>query len=140
MSRNRKEFPRQVRVDCVKRATRKIGDTELTETYCEECHGPTHGKFEIDHVDPDALTGKPVLENARLLCIPCHRIKTSKDVAVIAKAKRVEARHVGITKPKGQLKGPCFPTSGKVRTAKPQLPPPRWHQLGLNTLDPTKET
>lgn len=53
------------------------------------------GAYHCDHDDPDGLTGAPIFENARILCIPCHIEKTRDDVAAIAKAKRREAAHVG---------------------------------------------
>jgi 5-methylcytosine-specific restriction endonuclease McrA len=84
----RREFPRAVRVAVIKRATR---DGVL---FCEECAALAK-KPEIDHRNPDGLTGKPTLDNAVLLCRPCHVEKTKQDVAAIAKAKRREALHIG---------------------------------------------
>ena len=88
----RREFSKSVKVAVVKRATK---DGRL---FCEGCNALVTGRFEIDHIRPDGLLGEPTLENARLLCSPCHKEKTADDVARIAKAKRVEARHVGIRK------------------------------------------
>lgn len=88
----RREFPKAVKVAAVKRATR---DGKL---FCEGCNGLVTGRFEIDHIRADALLGEPTLENARVLCAICHKEKTASDIAVIAKAKRVEARHLGIRK------------------------------------------
>jgi len=84
----RREFPRAVRIAVIKRATR---DGVL---FCEEC-GALAKKPEIDHRNPDGLTGKPTLDNAVLLCRPCHVEKTKQDVAAIAEAKRREALHLG---------------------------------------------
>jgi 5-methylcytosine-specific restriction enzyme A len=95
----RREFSKAVKVACVKRATRD------GRQYCEQC-GALAKRFEIDHVDPDGLTGKPVLENAKLLCKPCHDVKTPVDVAKIARAKRREAKHIGADKPAGTIKAP----------------------------------
>lgn len=86
----RKEFSKSVKVACVKRAT---VDGKL---FCEGCGGLITGRFEIDHIRADGLLGEPTLANARVLCSPCHKEKTADDVARIAKAKRVEARHLGI--------------------------------------------
>jgi 5-methylcytosine-specific restriction enzyme A len=88
----RREFPRSVRVAVIKRATR---DGVL---YCEEC-GALAKKPEIDHRNPDGLTGEPTLANAVLLCRACHVEKTKADVANIAKAKRREAAHIGAKAP-----------------------------------------
>jgi len=54
------------------------------------------GAYHCDHDDPDGLTGEPTFENARCLCIPCHKEKTKDDVAAIAQAKRREADHLGV--------------------------------------------
>jgi len=86
----RREFSRSVKVAVVKRATRG------GEVYCEECGVMCKSKWEIDHVRPDGLLGEATLENARLLCRPCHVEKTATDVAQIAKAKAREARALGL--------------------------------------------
>ena len=88
----RREFPKAVKVAAVKRATR---DGKL---FCEGCNGLVTGRFEIDHIRADALLGEPTLENARVLCAICHKEKTKSDVGVIAKAKRLEAAHLGVRK------------------------------------------
>lgn len=88
----RQEFPRAVKVAAIKRATVN------GQVYCEACGCMTKGKFEIDHVRPDGLLGEPTIENARILCVACHKEKTKSDVRSIAKAKRVEARNLGIRK------------------------------------------
>lgn len=88
----RKEFSRSVKLQAIKRATI---DGNL---FCEICGGLIKGKFEIDHINPDGLTGQPTLENAQIACSPCHKEKTASDVGSIAKAKRVEARHIGLRK------------------------------------------
>jgi 5-methylcytosine-specific restriction protein A len=88
---SRKEFPKAVKVAAIKRATR---DGVI---YCEECGGQAKAP-EIDHVNADALTGQPTLENARVLCRACHKLKTADDVAKISKAKRREAAHLGVKK------------------------------------------
>ena len=59
----------------------------------------TVGKFAYDHIIAEGLTGgKPTLENCAVLCLPCHTAKTRRDVSYIAKAKRVEKKHLGIRK------------------------------------------
>ncbi len=88
----RREFPKSVKVAAVKRATR---DGKL---FCEGFRCLVTGRFEIDHIRADGLLGEPTLENARVLCAICHKEKTKSDVGVIAKAKRLEARHLGIRK------------------------------------------
>lgn len=100
MTRTRREFP-----NSVKRAAR-----ERAAGICE-CHRvpqlPTFGKScgcklgpgntFFEHVNPDGLTGDPVLENCCALCKTCWRIKTSTyDIPRIAEAKRRQDRDSGI--------------------------------------------
>lgn len=55
------------------------------------------GKFHYDHEIPDQLGGEATLENCKVLCFACHKVKTTKhDVPNIAKAKRRELNHLGI--------------------------------------------
>jgi 5-methylcytosine-specific restriction enzyme A len=85
MTRHRSEFPPRVR----------LAAWERCGGYCEGCgnriaagNGPHY-----DHAIPDAIGGKPTLENCRVLCYrPCHKLKTVKvDVPEIAKTKRIIA-------------------------------------------------
>ena len=87
----RREFSKSVKVAAIKRATRD------GVTYCEMC-GAIAKRFEVDHANPDGLTGEPTLENAVIACLPCHAEKTKQDVAHIAKAKRREAKALGVRK------------------------------------------
>lgn len=112
----RKNFSKSVMVACIKRATK---DNVI---YCEKC-GVQVKKFQIDHINPDGLTGEPVLENAMLLCIECHSEKTKVDVARIAKAKRVEAKHLGVDTPKQKIQSRGF--AKKPKKEKLPLPPRR---------------
>lgn len=111
---SRREFPRSVKVARIKAATRD------GVVYCEKCSLPC-SKWEIHHVDPDALTGEPTFENSALWCIPCHDEETSRLAPVIAKVKRVEAKHVGATRPKGSIQ--TRPKAEKPKADK--LPMPR---------------
>ena len=97
----RREFPKSVRVAVIKRATRN------GVIYCESC--PSIAKrFQIDHIRPDGLLGEPTIDNAQLICEACYAIKNPQDTTAIAKAKRREAKHVGATQPKGQIKSRGF--------------------------------
>ena len=91
----RREFTKAVKVEIIKRAT-PAGT--LTPPWCEQCGAMAH-KWAIDHIDPDAMQtdkSKPLTAaEGQLLCLPCHDEKTKADVADIAKAKRVEAAHLG---------------------------------------------
>jgi len=94
----RKEFPRSVKVAAVKRATVN------GEIFCEKCGVLTKGKFEIDHIKEDFYGGQPTLDNAKVLCVDCHKDKTSNNAKIIAKTRRLEAKHVGAAKPKTKIK------------------------------------
>lgn len=71
---------------------------------CELCQSGVTllpGDIFYDHIIPDALGGEATLENCQVLCRSHHNEKTHKtDVPRIAKAKRVQRRHVGIKKPR----------------------------------------
>jgi len=55
------------------------------------------GGFHFDHVISDWMGGEPTLENCEVLCLKCHRKKTSEqDQPAIARAKRVLDRERGI--------------------------------------------
>lgn len=101
---SRREFPAKVRVEAWQRAG----------GCCEDCGvkiiaglGPHY-----DHILPDALGGTPTADNCRVLCIPCHKAKTSApdalsggDVQKIAKAKRLAAKAAGVTGRKAVIPG-----------------------------------
>lgn len=85
----RREFPKQVKRDALKRAAGK----------CEQCDATFGVKFHFDHIIPDGLGGEPTIENCQCICHQCHNEKTRKhDVPLIAKAKRVSDKHNGIKK------------------------------------------
>lgn len=75
---------------------------------CEKCGGMlVTGRINYDHVIPDAMGGKPILENCAVLCKNCHDDKTRRvDVPAIAKVKRIRAAHIGARKPRGFPKPP----------------------------------
>jgi 5-methylcytosine-specific restriction endonuclease McrA len=112
----RKNFSKSVIVACIKRATKE------NVVYCEGCGLPCR-KWQIDHIRADGLLGEPTIDNARLLCLSCHSIKTKDDVAKIAKAKRVEAKHLGAKTAKQPIKSRGF--AKKEKKPKLDLPPRR---------------
>jgi len=113
----RKEFSRSIKVAVIKRATVD------GKTFCEEC-GALAKRWEIDHVRPDGLLGEATIENAKLLCTPCHDEKAEGDVKTIAKAKRCEAIHLGVRK-KSSLRSCGFPKRQKRPEEPLKLPPRR---------------
>lgn len=83
------------------------------------------GRWAGDHDNPDGLTGEPTFKNCRCLCPPHHAIKTKKDMANIAQAKRREASHIGAKRPKQAI-------AQRPKIAKPkrdQLPIPGYRSL-----------
>ena len=86
---------------------------------CEECKLPHLGRYHFDHEIPDGLTGKPTVQNCKLLCYACHRIKTRLDVARIAVAKRQEAMSLRVKA--DRLPVPHRPRKPRT-TTKPPLP------------------
>lgn len=123
----RREFSNPVKAQIVRRATLQNG-----EVACEGC-GLILGKkpFDIDHTIPDAMfldkSRKLTADDGKLLgkqC--CHDPKTHEiDIPTIAKVKRVEAKHTGVTKPSGK-----FPKPAKAaRHAKDGLKPLDYRKL-----------
>lgn len=79
----------------------KLAAWERCNGHCELCTAKLFtGKFTYDHIIPDAMGGEPTLENCQVICRACDTPKTAKDQGDIAKAKRVQAKHVGIRKPR----------------------------------------
>ena len=113
---SRREFPKAVYAQIVKRAMQESG-----EIACEGC-GLILGKkkYHIDHTIADALqidkSRKLTADDGKLLGVECcHKPKTAVDVAVIAEAKRREAKHLGIKRTKQKI-----PTNNSLRTREPK--------------------
>ncbi len=67
---------------------------------CHICGGKiANERWDVEHVIPLALGGEDAEANMRPAHKVCHVEKTQADVRKIAKAKRLEARHIGIKKP-----------------------------------------
>lgn len=87
MSRDRTEFSKKTKLEAYTRAN----------GHCEVCTAKLFvGKFQYDHVIPDALGGEATLSNCRVACSACHSTKTrEQDIPFIARAKRRAAKHIG---------------------------------------------
>lgn len=53
-------------------------------------------KYEFDHIIPLAMGGEHRERNLQLVLSTAHREKTKQDVADLAKARRLAAKHAGI--------------------------------------------
>jgi hypothetical protein len=119
---SRREFSRTVYAQIVHRAT------QSGQVACEGC-GLILGRkpYHVDHTIPDALFldkgRKLTAADGKLLGVECcHAPKTKDDVAVIAEAKRREAKHLGM-KTRQKQKIPSQPKAPKpVRERLPELP------------------
>lgn len=121
----RREFPKEVYAQIVRRAIQPSG-----EIACEGCSLVLGKKpYHVDHTIADALfldkSRKLTADDGKLLGVECcHAPKTKIDVKNIAEAKRREAKHLGIKRPKQTIKSAPFPVSPKSqRPARPSLPP-----------------
>ncbi|MDG4650092.1 HNH endonuclease signature motif containing protein [Roseibacterium sp. SDUM158017] len=91
--------------------TRRVRIFEAAEGVCHICGHVIDGTreaWDVDHVVPYALTRDDSDDNLRPAHELCHRgtgSKTSDDVARIAKAKRVRAKHIGAARPKSTIPG-----------------------------------
>jgi 5-methylcytosine-specific restriction enzyme A len=102
----RTEFPRKVRAEAFARAG----------GCCEVCGARLKvGEGEVDHIIPDQFGGSATIDNARVLCVPCHRAKTAVDIRDIRKSDRVRDKFSGAFKPRGRSM-PGSRASGWKRT------------------------
>lgn len=103
----RREFPAEVQREALRRSG---GFCEM-----EGCGARlTRHKYVFDHVIPDAMGGKPTLENCQCICALCHAVKTRQDQSDLAEMKRREDDHFGIRRP---LRGRGFPKAKPQRRA-----------------------
>ena len=94
--------------------TRRMSTTRrarIFEAHGGRCHicgeriDGTRERWDVEHVVPYALTRDDSDDNLAPAHIACHREKTREDVARIAKAKRVKAKHEGAWQPRSILPG-----------------------------------
>jgi 5-methylcytosine-specific restriction endonuclease McrA len=88
---------------------------------CQACgHKIAAGSaWHLDHVIPLALGGPDAPANLQLLCRACHRLKTSHDLAALARAKRRARAHAG--RPASRQPLPCGRMSPWKRTLGGQI-------------------
>jgi 5-methylcytosine-specific restriction protein A len=90
---SRVEFSRKQRLEMWTRA----------KGHCEGCGMKLKaGQGEYDHVIAYEISRDTSISNGQLLCTPCHRGpggKTADDAGIIAKVRRIEAKHRGTWPP-----------------------------------------
>lgn len=77
---------------------------------CSQVIDPVRDAYDIEHVIPLAMGGdeESGSDNLQPAHAVCHATKTVEDFSRIAKAKRVEAKHVGARKPRSPLSHPTL--------------------------------
>jgi len=71
--------------------------------FCEKCGAKLRpGQFDFDHDLETVEGGGNSFENCRAICKSCHKVKTKTRAPVLAKSRRIEEKHLGLRKPKGQ--------------------------------------
>jgi len=86
--------------------TRRVKIFEAANGICHICGQRIDGtreRWDVEHVIPLALGGDDDGENLQPAHAKCHAKKTADDVKVIAKAKRIEAKHIGANRPKRKI-------------------------------------
>jgi 5-methylcytosine-specific restriction protein A len=69
---------------------------EHCKGHCEGCGFKLRmGRFEYDHAKRCELGGDNSFDNCRVLCDLCHNAKTARDLAEIAKSRRIRDRRIG---------------------------------------------
>jgi len=71
---------------------------------CQRCRRPFFSrgdKHHYDHIIPTWISGRNDLKNCWVLCVPCHKIKTKEDQALIARARRSIKKKLGLKKRRG---------------------------------------
>ena len=83
----------------------RIFDTHGGVCHLCGCKITVSEAWEVEHVIALEISGDDSDDNLRPAHRSCHQAKTSDDAGLIAKAKRVRAKHIGAHKPKASLPG-----------------------------------
>ena len=116
----RSEFSKPTQREALKRSQKRCEATgpEYGLEPGMRCNADLSYGVEFDHGLADGLGGDNSLENCICVCTACHRFKTRKDVARIAKAKRMRDRNDGISR---SGKTPAFYNPRYRRTVRGQV-------------------
>ena len=93
----RLEFSRKTRRQIIMRAAGK----------CERCNAalkPREG--EVDHILAAEFGGEATAANGQLLCRPCHKEKTARDIRLIRKSDRQRDKDSGAMKKRTSFQKP----------------------------------
>jgi hypothetical protein len=100
----RREFPAKVKLAAW---TRCNGN-------CDGCGRKIVGLPEYDHDKPDGLGGEPTLENCKVLCGMCHRIKThGHDMPIMQSADNQKKSAANIKRPRKKIQSRPFARSDR---------------------------
>lgn len=112
MSR-RREFTLTIDKEIRARARDANGELRCENLKC----GAVVRRGEVHHLREDALevdkSQKLTAKDGQFLCIHCHKEVTKTFAPIIAKVRRVEAKHVGATRPAGKLRSASFPRKSR---------------------------
>jgi 5-methylcytosine-specific restriction protein A len=105
---------------------------------CEECGhvfpADMHGEKvpHYDHVNPTGWAGGDgSLENCKLLCHVCHKLKTSAEAPQKAKKDRIQDKALGTATPKAKIKSAGFKEAAPQKKA---TTPPEKAMRGLTNI------
>jgi hypothetical protein len=118
----RREFSRPVKIAIYRRAKDPAGVLR-----CEKCCAAVVAG-DIHHIVMDAMVvdkgASLTVDDGIFLCRPCHKDITKSQAPVLAKVKRIEAKHLGIRKAPTIQSRP-FPKRERERLPLLTLPPRR---------------
>lgn len=106
--------------------TRRLKIFEQHHGVCCLCNMKIDGVREpwiVEHLICLGLGAPDADDNCAPAHETCRREKDKIDMAMIAKAKRNKARHIGITAPKQKIKSAGFPKRKRTHEGRPSLPP-----------------
>jgi 5-methylcytosine-specific restriction endonuclease McrA len=116
---SRREFSKPTKREALKRSgliCEAVGERYGLQ-YGTRCQNNLGAGVNYDHAVPDGLGGDNCLENCLAVCPPCHRFKTSNDVAQIAKSNRQRDKRFNIRNAGQKLNGAGFAKAPPQNTA-----------------------
>lgn len=91
----RREFSRATKRAAWERANGRCEGNIAYQFVDIRCGAPIDiGNFHYDHIDPEWYSKDSELSNCQVLCTACHKAKTARDMANIAKSKRIRDKRI----------------------------------------------